>query len=394
MTSVIVRSGRSSHGCRLFLTEIHIVNLLGMDLGLFDHSTQIGASQHGAARALDHLVHRNLLRSVTETVRREIAKSLVAMALRIYLCGRIAMIGEHGTVDEADLPGRQGRLAFARLCLERGRPVSFDQLIDCVWGDQPPLDAAGALASIISKLRVAPETSRPGATKQRSSLAPEPTNCDCPAGAVSIFRTLGTPSISLKAIAADTMWRLRGRMALSRCRLHVEAFFPARPRLGADCERRTRAGGDTWPRLPDMGVDRAKQRGVGHGNGATSRRTRTPPRARVACAHDHPSRVRQSSGRTADVQPLPRGARRRTRRAARPCHRRALPAPPLEVGLSRNGMELEDVRLAVSLRRRTVPRQVRAGTTTSQKSSERPVEPLIWVSERSTSSLGSPGVPL
>jgi len=76
------------------------------------------------------------------------------MALRIYLCGRIAMVGERGTVDEADLAGRQGRLAFARLGQEQGRPVSFDQLIDCVWGQQPPLDASGALASIISKLRV------------------------------------------------------------------------------------------------------------------------------------------------------------------------------------------------------------------------------------------------
>lgn len=76
------------------------------------------------------------------------------MALRIYLCGRITVVGDDGTIDEADLPGRQGRLAFARLCQERGRPVTFDQLIECVWGAQPPADAAGALASIISKLRV------------------------------------------------------------------------------------------------------------------------------------------------------------------------------------------------------------------------------------------------
>jgi len=64
MTSAIVRSRWSSHGCRLFLAEIHIVNLLGVDLGLINHCTQIGAPQHGAARALDYLFHRNLLRSV------------------------------------------------------------------------------------------------------------------------------------------------------------------------------------------------------------------------------------------------------------------------------------------------------------------------------------------
>jgi DNA-binding SARP family transcriptional activator len=76
------------------------------------------------------------------------------MALRIHLCGRIAIVGDHEAIDEADLPGRQGRLAFARLCQQQGRPVAHDQLVDGVWGAKPPLDAAGALASIISKLRV------------------------------------------------------------------------------------------------------------------------------------------------------------------------------------------------------------------------------------------------
>ena len=76
------------------------------------------------------------------------------MALRIHLCGRMAVVGDDGSVDERDLPGRQGRLTFARLCHEQGRPVAHDQLIEGVWGPQAPSDAAGALASIISKLRV------------------------------------------------------------------------------------------------------------------------------------------------------------------------------------------------------------------------------------------------
>ena len=75
------------------------------------------------------------------------------MALRVHLCGRVTIVGDQVSVDERDLPGRQGRLALARLCLEQGRPVSSDRLTDCLWGEQPPHDAAGALASIISKLR-------------------------------------------------------------------------------------------------------------------------------------------------------------------------------------------------------------------------------------------------
>ena len=75
------------------------------------------------------------------------------MALRMHLCGRMTIVGDQGSVDERDLPGRQGRLALARLCLEQGRPVASDRLTDCLWGDEPPTDAAGALASIVSKLR-------------------------------------------------------------------------------------------------------------------------------------------------------------------------------------------------------------------------------------------------
>jgi DNA-binding SARP family transcriptional activator len=76
------------------------------------------------------------------------------MGVRIYLCGRVTVVGDSDVVDERELPGRQGRLALARLGLERGRPVSSTRLIDCLWGDEPPLDATGALASIVSKLRI------------------------------------------------------------------------------------------------------------------------------------------------------------------------------------------------------------------------------------------------
>lgn len=76
------------------------------------------------------------------------------MAIRIHLCGRVTVVGDNGIVDERDLPGRQGRLALALLCIERGRPISTARLVDCLWGDEPPLDAAGALASIVSKLRL------------------------------------------------------------------------------------------------------------------------------------------------------------------------------------------------------------------------------------------------
>ena len=75
------------------------------------------------------------------------------MGIRVYLCGRLAVVGDAGTIDERELPGRQGRLALAVLCLDRRRPVSIDRLVSTLWEEDPPPDAAASLASIISKLR-------------------------------------------------------------------------------------------------------------------------------------------------------------------------------------------------------------------------------------------------
>jgi hypothetical protein len=57
-----------------------------------------------------------------------------------------------GGVDNL-LPGRQGRLSFAYLVVSRLLPVSRNSLIDALWGDAPPADAAGALNALISKTR-------------------------------------------------------------------------------------------------------------------------------------------------------------------------------------------------------------------------------------------------
>lgn len=77
------------------------------------------------------------------------------MGTRVHLCGRLALVGDTVVVDERELPGRQARLALAMLCLERRRPVSIDRLTWALWGDALPPDPAGAVASIVSKLRAA-----------------------------------------------------------------------------------------------------------------------------------------------------------------------------------------------------------------------------------------------
>ena len=58
-------------------------------------------------------------------------------------------------VEERELAGRQGRLAFAFLASERHRPIPKEELASVVWRDAPPNEIETALNAILSKLRSA-----------------------------------------------------------------------------------------------------------------------------------------------------------------------------------------------------------------------------------------------
>jgi DNA-binding SARP family transcriptional activator len=73
--------------------------------------------------------------------------------LKVFLAGRVAVETDDGAVDESRFPGRQGRLVFAYLVVEQGRPVPRDQLAEALWGDAPPATWEKALAVLVSKLR-------------------------------------------------------------------------------------------------------------------------------------------------------------------------------------------------------------------------------------------------
>ena len=70
----------------------------------------------------------------------------------IELCGRLC-IERDGHRVESGLPGRQGRLIFAYLVLNRSRPVSRDELIDAIWWQAQPGAPAAALSALLSRLR-------------------------------------------------------------------------------------------------------------------------------------------------------------------------------------------------------------------------------------------------
>ena len=67
--------------------------------------------------------------------------------------GRVALEADGLAVQDARLPGRQGRLLFAYLAVERGRPVPRDELAAALWGEAPPATWDKALTVLVSKLR-------------------------------------------------------------------------------------------------------------------------------------------------------------------------------------------------------------------------------------------------
>ena len=70
----------------------------------------------------------------------------------IRLCGPVVVESEGRRLDSG-LPGRQGRLLFAYLVLNRARGCPRDELIDVLWPEGPPAAADSALSALLSKLR-------------------------------------------------------------------------------------------------------------------------------------------------------------------------------------------------------------------------------------------------
>ena len=79
---------------------------------------------------------------------------LASPRTRFYLTGRIVVEGRQ-LLDQADLPGRQGRLALVYLVAHRHRPVRVEELAAALWGDELPRSWEPSLRAIVSKLRSA-----------------------------------------------------------------------------------------------------------------------------------------------------------------------------------------------------------------------------------------------
>jgi len=75
-----------------------------------------------------------------------------ALPVRIQICGALA-IERGGQRLEAGLPGRQGRLLFTYLVVNRHRYVPRDELAEALWREPDPAAIDTRLNPLLSKLR-------------------------------------------------------------------------------------------------------------------------------------------------------------------------------------------------------------------------------------------------
>jgi DNA-binding SARP family transcriptional activator len=73
--------------------------------------------------------------------------------VRVYLTGRVSLETAGQLIAPDQFPGQQGRVAFAYLTIERGRPVTLEELAEALWPGNMPAAWESALRAIVSKLR-------------------------------------------------------------------------------------------------------------------------------------------------------------------------------------------------------------------------------------------------
>src|SRR5215218_3596523 len=127
------------------------------------------------------------------------------------------MVDVSGRRLDAGLPGRQGRLLFAYLVLNRTRGCPRDELIDVLWPEGPPTAADSALSALLSKLRRALGE---GVLRGRSELRLhlEDARVDIEASSAAVLEAEAAMEAGDHALAAD-----RARAALST---DLQTFLP------------------------------------------------------------------------------------------------------------------------------------------------------------------------
>jgi DNA-binding SARP family transcriptional activator len=139
------------------------------------------------------------------------------MGWTIRLCGPVGL-DQDGQSRAAALPGRQGRLLFAYLVLNRDRDCGRAELIDLLWPERPPAAADSALSALLSKLRRALGE---GALAGRSELRV------VPPGAIDVDVELAAAAAADAEVAIDAHdWASASAAARDVLATDLQTFLP------------------------------------------------------------------------------------------------------------------------------------------------------------------------
>jgi len=132
--------------------------------------------------------------------------------MHIGLLGALEVLDDDG--NELDIAGAKLRALLAILALHPGRVVSSEQLVDALWGEQPPAGVRNGLQGLASKLRRSLGSADLVVGRGDGYVL------DLPAGAIDVgrFEQLAADGRALAAAgaaeaavgvlaAADSLWR-------------------------------------------------------------------------------------------------------------------------------------------------------------------------------------------
>ena len=71
--------------------------------------------------------------------------------MEVRVLGELEVVGPGGVV--IDVAGSRLRRLVTRLAVDAGHVVTSGELVDAVWGEDPPADPVGALQTLVSRLR-------------------------------------------------------------------------------------------------------------------------------------------------------------------------------------------------------------------------------------------------
>jgi hypothetical protein len=72
-------------------------------------------------------------------------------AVEVRVLGELEVVGPGGVA--IDVAGSRLRRLVTRLAVDAGHVVTSAELVDAVWGEDPPADPVGALQTLVSRLR-------------------------------------------------------------------------------------------------------------------------------------------------------------------------------------------------------------------------------------------------